>query len=144
MRNKTKTIIATLFLLTSVTITVSASTGIGIIIGEPTGLSLKFNNFPVLGIAWSMDDYLHIHCDYWVKISRLDRSIYSFWGFGAKLIIHSQKNEKLGMGIRIPLGLRFFISRKVEIFTELVPGMKVIPETKFDIDAGIGIRFYFR
>ena len=36
-------ILSTFFLLTSVTITLSASTGIGIIIGEPTGLSLKFN-----------------------------------------------------------------------------------------------------
>lgn len=122
-----------------------ASTGIGIIVGEPTGLSIKINNFPVLGIAWSLDDYIHLHCDYWLKSGKLERSLYWFFGVGVKVVIKDKKeDDNFGMGMRIPLGLRYFLARRVELFGELAPGLMVLPGTDFNIDAGIGLRFYFK
>ncbi len=124
-----------------------ARTGVGIIVGEPTGLSIKIGHFPVIGIAWSWDDYFHLHIDYWLKSARLDRSLYWFFGFGAKVSVH-QKNQgddgDVGLGLRVPLGLSYFFSRRFEVFGEVAPGMKLIPGTEFDIDGGIGIRFYFK
>ena len=131
-------VLVILFLLAP---TMSASTGIGFILGEPTGLSLKFDNFPVLGIAWSLNDYLHIHMDYWVSSRRFQRALYWYWGFGGKVIFQKYKDKDFGLGLRVPLGLRFFPARKIELFIELAPGMKVYPKTEVDIDAGIGIRF---
>ena len=121
--------------------TMPASTSIGFILGEPTGLSLKFDNFPVLGIAWSLDDYLHVHIDYWFSSRRFQRALYWYWGFGGKVIFQKYKDKDFGLGLRMPLGIRYFPARRVEIFFELAPGMKVYPKTEVDIDAGIGIRF---
>jgi hypothetical protein len=118
-----------------------ASTGIGFIMGEPTGLSLKFDNFPVMGIAWSLNDYLHIHMDYWFNSRRFQRSLYWYWGFGGKVIFQKYKDKDFGLGLRVPIGIRYFPARSIEIFFELAPGMKVYPRTEVDVDAGIGIRF---
>jgi hypothetical protein len=49
----------------------------------------------------------------------------------------------LGIGVRVPLGLEFFIIPEVEIFGELVPGISLFPDTDFDLDGGIGARYYF-
>lgn len=124
----------------------SAATGLGIIIGEPTGLSIKINNFPVMGIGWSWNDYFHFHIDYWVKNSRLEPSLYWFFGVGAKITTGQKDggdNGDIGLGIRFPLGLRYFFSRNFELFGELAPGMKLLPGTDFEINGGIGVRFYF-
>ncbi|MBN1897938.1 MAG: DUF3996 domain-containing protein [Spirochaetes bacterium] len=121
----------------------NSGTGIGIIIGEPTGLSLKFGNFPVLGIAWSFDEYIHLHCDYWLKNAYLGGPFDWFIGVGGKLLIYeSGKDDNIGLGLRIPIGLQLFVVDNLEIFGEVAPGILLIPNTDFDIDAGIGLRFY--
>lgn len=118
---------------------VSADTGIGIIIGEPTGLSLKFNRFPVIGVAWSFDDYFQFHIDYWLKTGKLEKSIHWYIGLGAKLRVNGDAN----LGLRVPVGLFYFISKKFELFGELVPGFLVLEETKLEIGGGLGIRYHF-
>ncbi len=123
-----------------------AWTGIGIIVGEPTGISFRINNFPVLGIAWSVfDNYFHFHCDYWLANSKLDRSLYGYYGLGVKLTGNEKgAGDDLQLGVRVPLGLRYNLTRRVELFAEVVPGMRVISDTEFDIDGGIGIRFFLK
>ncbi len=126
--------------------------GIGIIIGEPTGISFKYNNFPVIGIALSLENHFHLHCDYWMFNSSLKGDLYWFAGIGGKYIYdlnRSDKNPdkyegKYGFGIRIPIGIRYYVVPALELFCEIVPGISVIPSTDFDGDAGIGIRYYFK
>ena len=126
-----------------------ASTGVGIILGEPTGLSLRFNNFPIFGIAWSFNNYFHVHCDYWFKNSTLAGPFLWYIGAGGKVLFYSGNDKKgdskngIGLGIRVPFGLQIYPIKRLEIFAELVPGMILIPSTDVDLDAGIGIRFYF-
>ncbi len=123
-----------------------AKTGIGIIVGEPTGISIRIDNFPILGIAWSVfDNYFHFHCDYWLGNKKLDRSLYGYFGLGVKVTGNEKgANDNLQLGARVPFGLRYFVAPRVELFAEVVPGMRVIPDTGFDIDGGIGVRFYFK
>lgn len=134
-------IIIFVLLVLGITKPVEANTGIGFILGEPTGLSVRIDRFPVLGIAWSLDDYFHLHCDYWIRSRRVNRSVYSFWGFGWKMTLDKNEGKNFSLGMRVPIGLRYFPYRRIEIFFEIVPGMRVFPNTSFDFDVGIGIRF---
>ncbi len=125
--------------------------GFGIIVGEPTGISIKYKNFPVLGFAWSVDNHFHMHCDYWIHHSAIDKSLNWYAGAGGKFRVfkndsrHRGKNDdsRVGIGIRVPFGLQYFINNNIEVFGEVVPGISLIPSTEFDVDAGIGARYYF-
>ncbi len=123
------------------------STGIGVILGEPTGISLKFDNFPVLGIAWSFEDHIHVHCDFWLNNSAVSKSVNWYFGIGAKMLIYKNgkgsKDDKIGLGARLPIGLQGFVLKNLEIFGEIVPGFMIVPRTDFDIDAGVGVRLHF-
>jgi hypothetical protein len=124
--------------------------GIGIIIGEPTGISLKFGNFPVLGIAWSLGNVLHINCDYWLHNTSLSEPFLWYVGVGGKILfgeVREGKNKvegnEFGLGARIPVGIQvYLIKNKLELFGEIVPGILLIPSTGFDIDFGIGLRYH--
>lgn len=125
--------------------------GAGIIIGEPTGISLKYNNFAA-GIAWSIDDYFHVHCDYWFHQAGLVKQLDWFIGGGVKIKAfddhdegrnHDDDHHSTAIGVRVPVGLQYFVVPKVEIFGEIVPGIYLFPDTDFDMDGGIGARYYF-
>jgi hypothetical protein len=124
--------------------------GAGIMIGEPTGVTLKYNNFPVIGLAWSMvDDDFSIFCDYWIINRNLKGPVDFYIGAGGKLKLrnnnarHKNDRHENVFGVRVPFGLQFFPVEKIELFAEIVPGISLIPETAADIDAAIGVRYYF-
>jgi hypothetical protein len=125
--------------------------GAGIILGEPTGISLKYRNF-ASGIAWSLEDYLHLHCDYWIhRDALLKGPLYWYAGAGLKLMLFDDDDrhgrdddyDPLGLGVRAPLGLQFFPLPELEIFAEIVPGISLFPDTAFDLEGGVGARWYF-
>ena len=146
MKKSTKflTLLLSLFLLIGTTqISAKQNIGIGVIIGNPTGLSLKFDNFPVMGIAWNTAGYLHVHADYWLINKTLADPINWYLGLGGKVIFWTDhRSSNLGLGIRIPVGLQWFPFNNLELFGEIVPGLALFPATGFDWDAGIGARFY--
>ncbi len=128
---------------------VAASTGIGIILGEPTGLSFRMNNFPVAGLGWSFNNYIHFHCDYWIINDVLKDEINWYIGAGGKLLFYGSKdNEKdknaktgVGFGFRVPVGLQYYINKEFELFCEVAPGIRLVPAAGIDINGGIGIRY---
>ena len=123
--------------------------GLGMIIGEPTGLSAKMWTTETIaldaGVAWSFvgAGYLRVHSDilwhnYTLDVDKGRLPIY--YGIGAKLLLASE----LGLGIRVPVGLAYlFESAPVDLFAELVPGLDLLPGTGFGIDAAIGVRYFF-
>ena len=141
MKIRILSIILFVLLILGVVNPVGANTGIGFILGEPTGLSLRIDKFPVLGIAWSLDNYFHLHCDYWITSRHIKRGLYWFWGFGGKMTLDKYEGKNFALGMRVPIGLRYFPSKRIEIFFELVPGIRVFPNTTTDFDVGIGMRF---
>ena len=147
MRKKILVYVFVLVFFMAVPTKTECSTGIGVIIGEPTGLSLKFNNFPILGIAWSFDDYIHVHCDFWLNNYAVSKSVNWYFGIGGKMLIYKNgkgnKDDKIGLGARLPIGLQGFVLKNLEIFGEIVPGLMIVPSTDFDVDAGVGVRLHF-
>ena len=124
--------------------------GLGIILGEPTGLSAKLwttsTNAFDFGAAWSFkgDGHLLLQADYvWhmFDLIRVSSGKLPFYvGIGGRVILRDDPD----VGVRIPFGLDYiFADAPVDIFFELVPILDLAPETDFDLGGGIGARFWF-
>ncbi len=119
--------------------------GIGIIIGEPTGLSAKYHfgsGGIDLAIAWNIkNDKLAIHSDYLYHIPGIADPLILFVGIGIYVVVW----EDFGLaGIRIPLGMEYILKEvPLGFFAEIVPGLDLIPSTDFSLQAALGIRWYF-
>lgn len=136
------TLISLLILMLILPAAVFDDTGIGGVAGwgQPTGLSLKFNNFPVISLGWSLsEEWVEGTVDYWIINKTLDRSILFYAGGGVKVSLGST----FGLSLRVPVGLQWYFLPGLELFGELVPGMAVLPETDFELSAGLGLRYHF-
>jgi hypothetical protein len=124
--------------------------GLGIILGEPTGISFKAWQSDEVAydaaLAWSFgkEGNVHIHIDYLLHNYELIRTMNSYtpvyYGIGGRI----QTKDETALGIRIPLGINFRSRRiPIDIFIEFVPALNIIPKTEFDLEGGIGARYYF-
>ena len=123
--------------------------GLGIIIGEPTGVSLKTwvsqKHAVDAGIAWSLtNDWFHIHADYLIhNFELIDVSqgqLPFYFGFGARIGI----GNDFTLGARVPVGLSYlFEDAPLDVFAEIVPSLQLINKIQFQMNGGIGIRFWF-
>ncbi len=126
--------------------------GFGVIAGEPSGLTGKYNINQNLsidgGVGWvtSGDNEFHMYgdCIYHVydliKVPKGKLPLY--FGGGLRLLIRRNKDNKLGM--RIPVGLEYqFANLPIRTFLEIVPVLNLTPDTDFDLEGGIGIRYFF-
>ena len=124
----------------------SGGTGIGAVIGEPTGLTMRFNrnanNFQVHA-AWSFgnDGAFQVSGDYLRSGNLSDPDFPPFYfGLGARV----KFADKSTVGIRVPVGLNYFFKNDpFELFGEVVPILRVIPNTGFYFGAAAGVRYYF-
>lgn len=123
--------------------------GLGVLIGEPTGLSAKIwtgdKTAVDAGAAWSFvgNGFLHLHADMLMHSFTIDvdkGQLPLYYGLGAKLVLANE----LGLGVRIPVGMAYlFESAPFDIFIELVPVLDLIPATTFNFEGGIGARYFF-
>lgn len=131
--------------------------GLGIIIGEPTGVGMKAHlnsgNALAFGVAWSLEDenQLHVHCDYLYHNYDLifveEGELPLYFGVGGRIKINEDKNGESGddnLGVRFPVGLAYiFEDAPFDIFLEIVPILDLTPDTDFDLNGAIGGRFWF-
>jgi hypothetical protein len=138
--------------------------GVGIIVGEPTGLSAKKWISDTTAIdaaaAWSFADFtsFQIHADYlWhnydlIKTKKLPGNLAVYYGIGGRLKFKGNNGNGYGnkdeedarLGVRIPLGISYvFQENSVELFAEVVPILDVVPETELGMSLGVGARYYF-
>ena len=126
--------------------------GIGVIVGEPTGLSLKAwqSNRTALDFAaaWSFveDGSVHLHGDIlrhrYSAIQVEDRNLPFYYGIGARVKM-AEDNEDPRVGIRFPLGLDFlFNNDPLDLFVEVVPILDVSPESDVSLNASVGMRYW--
>jgi hypothetical protein len=124
--------------------------GLGVILGEPTGISWKAwsgSRTAVDGaVAWSFEKEaaLHLHADLlWhnfgpVKADRGEFNLY--YGIGGR--VKFEDGSKLG--VRVPLGLGYlFDTAPMDFFIEIVPILDLAPETDFSLNAALGVRYFF-
>jgi len=134
--------------------------GVGVIVGEPTGLSLKYwldDEHAVDGAAaWSFWDHdgFQIHADYlWHNFDLIDPGSLSgklpvYYGVGARLKLEDDERRHDGdtvFGIRVPLGISYlFADAPFDLFAEVVPVLDLSPDVDLDINLAIGVRVYFQ
>jgi hypothetical protein len=137
--------------------------GLGVILGEPTGISVKkwiTNEHAVDGAAaWSFseNDSFQLHADYLIhnfgilKPGDIGGRLPLYCGVGARIKLESHDNENGRnnhdelLGVRIPFGISYiFANAPVDLFAEIVPILDLVPDTDFELNGAIGARFYFR
>jgi hypothetical protein len=130
--------------------------GLGVIIGDPTGISGKdyLNKERAVdgALGWSSGGF-HLHGDYLIhkpNVFQIDRyPVNLYYGLGARFISWKDnrphhEDDKSSFGPRAPVGLNLnFNDPAIEVFVELALVLEVIPSTDADVDFGIGGRFYF-
>jgi len=151
MRVKWIVMLVFIAILNNVSYARGGNFGLGVIIGEPTGISMKYWNGRTTAIdgaiAWSFGDEsaFHLHADYLIHafevIKVSEGALPLYYGIGGRLKFQKKEDQ---LGIRIPLGMAYYFSKApLDIFLELVPILELIPSTEFDFNAAIGIRYYF-
>lgn len=144
----------------------STGFGAGLILGEPTGISLKgwiSDTRAIDGaVAWSLRDgaYFSIHADYLfhnmelIKLSRGRLPLYygpgvrirswngnRYWDHGRW---HAYSGSRADLGIRFPVGLNYLPENTpVDLFLEIVPTLDLLPSTSFGVFGALGARYWF-
>lgn len=158
--------LAALFTLQSAALAQESEFGLGVTLGDPTGVDFKWNlnehnalDFVVgYGAFGGAHFYTHVewHHDWHLtelgERARMDL----YTGVGAKLGVYYNgyyywgradddfRNSSAWFGIRAPIGLDFvFNNAPVDVFVELAPGMWLVQRPFFDFDAAVGARYWF-
>lgn len=136
--------------------------GMGLILGEPTGLSAKLwtskvNAFDFgLGVSVGGDrisykgsydggSRVRFHMDYlWHSFNAISSTerFPLYYGIGGRY--NSGGGYDASLGIRGVIGIAWFPhSTPIDVFFELVPVFQLTPSTGFGFDGGVGIRYFF-
>jgi hypothetical protein len=140
-------------LLASSAMAQSRGFGLGIIAGEPTGLSGKIWTGPKTGIdfaaAWSVEksQSFNFHADYLIHdfgVFKVDKGKMAlYYGIGGRLVDTDQGDSFIG--VRVPIGINYlFATSPLDLFLEMAPVLDLAPDTDLDFDGGLGIRFWFK
>lgn len=127
--------------------------GAGIIIGEPTGASLKYwlNNMMALdgAVGWSYRRHsdLYLHSDVlWHDFDLIpvaQGKLPLYFGVGG-LVRFRDDNRDNQVGIRAPVGLSYmFDNIPVDVFIEVAPTIDVAPDVRGEVTGGVGVRYWF-
>lgn len=146
-----KTIVAILLVSVLGVIPLSAKEhgfGIGVIAGEPTGITAKTylsgNDAVDIAASWSfVREAIYLHADYIRHFPGvIDRDFDDFILYAGIGGLIELGNEN-AFGARMPVGINYFFPElPIELFLEIGPAFLLLPETRFELTGGIGARFY--
>ena len=150
MKKNILIIITLIFILSCHNFSQDKRFGAGIILGEPTGFSLKYwlteKTALDAGFAWSFvdDNAFQIQSDYLIHNFNLfkfpEGKLPFYFGIGGRV----KFSNDVKLGVRVPLGVAWiFNDETFDVFFEAVPILDILPETDFTISAAIGGRYFF-
>jgi len=140
--------------------------GLGIILGDPSGLSGKWYitsehaiDFAV-GAGWMGGHSLHIHADYLFHFMLTNHAVFDlplYIGVGPTFAFwygpyHDRYwgtsdywgDTRFGLGVRVPFGISFqFNPVPLDLFLEIAPALGLLPGIGFFVEGGIGLRYWF-
>ena len=139
--------------------------GLGFVLGDPTGISFKgwvAETRAVDGaIAWSLGDHdsFNFHVDYLfhsynaITVSKGRLPLYYGPGLRMRFWEHGEhwhhgewhhEDGNVDLGVRFPVGLCYqFADAPLDTFLEIAPVIGIVPSTYFDMDGGLGLRYWF-
>jgi len=130
--------------------------GAGIILGQPTGASLKYWLNDTLAIDGAIgasfnddndnDSEFYLQSDVlWhdfdlLSVPKGRLPVY----FGVGGLVRFRDNEDNQVGVRIPVGVSYmFDNAPIDVFVEIAPALDFAPDVQGEVTGGIGIRFWF-
>lgn len=123
--------------------------GVGTLFGEPTGISGKYwlsqPNAIDGGLAWSFSGkgFFHIHADFlwhFQDVVKSKERFVVFAGIGGRMSFA----DPVLFGARFPVGLEWWSSDiPLDVFVEIAPILDLSPATDFNLNGGIGVRYFF-
>lgn len=139
--------------LTMILFALCFSNELGLIIGDPTGISYKHDIGASTSLefaaGWSFknntENQLDIHGAYLFS-NKSDIRIEGYrlpfyFGPGGRIKIGE---KDIVLGFKAPFGLYYkFRNVPFSMFFELAPGLNITPDTDFDIMGGLGFRYIF-
>ncbi len=143
----------------------SQKTGVGVILGDPTGLSLRHYREAertwdaTLSFDW--DRYVEVTANpSWLfpeafsKRDRFLRDLTPYLGIGGALVFYGEEGlrrwrrenedntQDVSLGIRVPIGIEWKMQEApLSLFLELAPGIGLVPGTFTFLEGGVGIRY---
>lgn len=126
--------------------------GAGLMLGEPTGASLKYwvsdQGAVAAGIGWSLEshDDFHLHADYLYHLFDLisveQGRLPVYFGGGLRVKFRDHQDDLIGF--RAVGGLDYqFRDQPIDIFVEAGPVFDVAPDFEVRFTAAIGARYWF-
>jgi len=127
--------------------------GLGIITGEPSGISGKLwlsDKTAVDGaVAWSLETNANfqIHGDFLMHDFNLIKvkkgSLPVYYGIGGRIRTWDNNGDD-NVGVRFPFGLNYiFQSKRLDLFLEVVPVLDLAPSTEVQFNGALGFRYFF-
>jgi len=133
--------------------------GLGVMFGEPTGISFKgwISERSAIdgGLGWSYvhEGSIHIHVDYLYHFYNVfdNQKIPLYLGVGGRIKLknnnenNNSNNSDMRIGVRIPFGISYqFTEVPVDIFLEVAPILDLNPSTQGSVNGALGVRYYFK
>ncbi|MEM6326971.1 MAG: hypothetical protein AAF791_07630 [Bacteroidota bacterium] len=124
---------------------VQAQTGVGVQVGDPTGLTLRLGSGPgalALAAGWDLgDDELSLEGHYVFREARIpgDTDLTLFYGPG---VFFQTRDDETALGVSVGVGVSLFATRDIEIYGLLSPRLQLIDATEAGLGGGVGGRIY--
>lgn len=146
-----KSVLVFMILLFSSTLASARTTGLGISLGNPTGLNAKrwLDEKTAVdgGVAWSIGKHanLSLHSDFLLhKESAFyfndDHPLDFYYGIGGRM----EFADDIELGVRIPAGLQHRLpDAHADIFAELAPILDFVERSGVELHYVFGARYYF-
>ncbi|NTU69027.1 MAG: hypothetical protein HGB02_09165 [Chlorobiaceae bacterium] len=127
--------------------------GVGVIVGEPTGISFKKwtddTHAVDAALAFSLTDGnpFQFHADYLIhdtsgSIPELKGSLPWYYGIGGRV---KADNGETRVGVRIPVGISYmFADAPLDFFAEVAPVVDIAPYVSLRLNGALGLRYYFQ
>ncbi|CAN5661153.1 hypothetical protein BH10BAC5_BH10BAC5_25220 [soil metagenome] len=126
--------------------------GLGVMLGQPTGISAKLwlskTSAIAAGGAWNFKnkalqvqvDYLHHFNDVFpITVGKMP--VYA--GVGASINFKNDGTEP-DYGIRLPVGISYYLPiSNVDVYVEAVPIIIIKPVSRVGLNGNIGVRYFF-
>lgn len=133
--------------------------GLGFVLGDPSGITAKYflgdDHALAAGIGDTAGHGFYLNVDYLKHFRGIipapEFALY-LGGGGAFYHYHREHNssfrdddkEENRLEARVPFGINYvFKPVPVEVFFELAPAIRLVPDVDFRIRAGLGARYYF-
>jgi hypothetical protein len=125
--------------------------GVGAMVGNPTGLNMKYwlpnKNAVDGGAALSLGGHSHfsLHSDYLFQnagalIFNDKYNLDVYYGIGGRM----KFADDIELGVRLPVGLAHMVeNERADVFGEIAPIVDFIGRTGLEISLAIGGRYYF-